>query len=45
VSREPSFALDPLTVIPLPPAAWAGLSTLAGVGLIGFVRRRKNAAQ
>jgi len=34
-----------LTVIPLPPAAWAGLSTLAGVGLIGFVRRRKNAAQ
>jgi len=44
-ASEPSFTLDPLTVIPLPPAAWAGLSTLAGVGLIGFVRRRKNAAQ
>ncbi len=36
---------DQLTLIPLPPAAWAGLSTLAGVGFVGYVRRRKNAAQ
>jgi len=33
-----------LAVIPLPPAAWAGLSTLAGVGMIGFVRRRRHLA-
>lgn len=33
-----------LAVIPLPPAAWAGLSTLAGVGLIGAIRRRKHLA-
>jgi hypothetical protein len=33
-----------LSVIPLPPAAWAGLSTLAGVGLIGFIRRRRQLA-
>lgn len=31
-----------VTVIPLPPAAWAGLSTLAGAGFIGFVRRRQH---
>jgi hypothetical protein len=30
-----------VTTIPLPPAAWAGLSTLAGIGLIGCVRRRR----
>lgn len=30
--------------IPLPPAAWAGLSTLAGLGLIGSVRRRRQVA-
>lgn len=34
-------SLTVLTVIPLPPAAWAGLSTLAGVGFIGFIRRRR----
>ncbi|MEX2218912.1 MAG: hypothetical protein WD749_09150 [Phycisphaerales bacterium] len=28
-------------VIPLPPAAWAGLSGLAGVGAIGVIRRRR----
>jgi hypothetical protein len=33
-----------LTTIPLPPAAWAGFSTLAGVGLVGFVRRRRQIA-
>ncbi len=31
-----------LVLIPLPPAAWAGLSTMAGIGLIGLVRRRRN---
>jgi len=36
---------DQLTLIPLPPAAWAGLSTLAGVGFVGYIRRRKNTAQ
>lgn len=30
-----------VTTIPLPPAAWAGLSTLAGVGFVGFIRRRR----
>lgn len=29
------------SVIPLPPAAWAGLSTLAGIGLLGAARRRR----
>lgn len=33
-----------LAVIPLPPAAWAGLSTLAGVGLFGAIRRRSHTA-
>jgi hypothetical protein len=32
---------DQLTLIPLPPAAWAGLGSLAGVMAIGYVRRRK----
>jgi len=32
-----------LTMIPLPPAAWAGLGSLAGVACIGAIRRRKNA--
>lgn len=32
---------DQLTIIPLPPAAWAGLGSLAGVMAIGYVRRRK----
>ena len=36
---------DQLTLIQLPPAAWAGLSTLAGVGFVGYIRRRKNTAQ
>lgn len=34
-------AQDQLTIIPLPPAAWAGIGSLAGVALIGVVRRRK----
>ncbi len=32
---------DQLTLVPLPPAGWAGLSTLAGAGLVGYIRRRK----
>ncbi|MEX2217586.1 MAG: hypothetical protein WD749_02405 [Phycisphaerales bacterium] len=28
-------------VIPLPPAAWTGMATLAGIGLIGYIRRRR----
>jgi hypothetical protein len=40
-----NYAQDQLTLIPLPPAAWAGLSTLAGVGFVGYIRRRKNTAQ
>lgn len=35
---------DQLTLIPLPPAAWAGLSTLAGVGFVGVMRRRSHRA-
>ena len=38
------FGQDVLTLIPLPPAAWAGLGSLACVGLFGMIRRRKNAA-
>lgn len=30
-----------LTVVPLPPAAWGGMSTLAAVGGIGLIRRRR----
>ena len=33
-----------LSVIPLPPAAWAGLSTMAGIAGIGFIRRRRQLA-
>lgn len=31
-----------LILIPLPPAAWAGVGTLAGLALFGVVRRRSN---
>lgn len=30
-----------LSVVPLPPAAWAGLASLAGVAGFGYVRRRR----
>ena len=33
-----------LSVVPLPPAAWAGLSTLAGVAGVGYIRRRRQIA-
>jgi len=38
------FGQTMMAVVPLPPAAWAGLSTLAGIGLIGLVRRRRQTA-
>jgi hypothetical protein len=31
---------DLLTIVPLPPAAWAGMASLAGIGAFGYVRRR-----
>ena len=33
---------DPIPIIPLPAAAWMGLSLLASVGVIGKMRRRRN---
>ncbi len=38
-------AQDQLVIVPLPPAAWAGLGALAGVMGVGYVRRRKLAAE
>ena len=35
---------DVLVVVPLPPAALSGLALLAGVGLIGLRRRRRQFA-
>ena len=32
---------DMLVIVPLPPAGWAGLASLSGVGIFGVVRRRK----
>jgi hypothetical protein len=37
-----ALAQDQLTIVPLPPAAWAGMGSLAGVMAIGFVRRRRH---
>jgi hypothetical protein len=31
---------DQMILVPLPPAAWAGLASLAGIGAFGYVRRR-----
>lgn len=39
------FGQSMLAVVPLPPAAWAGLSTLAGVGVAGLVRRRRQKSE
>jgi hypothetical protein len=42
------FGFDDMTigslqqVVPLPPAAWAGLATLTGVAGIGYIRRRRS---
>ncbi len=33
--------MDLFVVVPLPPAGWAGLATLAGVMGLGYVRRRR----
>lgn len=38
------FGQTMLAVVPLPPAAWAGLSTLAGVAGVGIIRRRRQAS-
>ncbi len=35
------FRQDQLTIVPLPPAAFAGLGTLAGVIGLGYIRRRR----
>lgn len=35
---------DMLVLVPLPPAAWAGLSTMAGVVGLAYVRRRRQLA-
>jgi hypothetical protein len=37
-------AQDQLTIVPLPPAAFAGLGALAGFGGLGWARRRANRA-
>lgn len=43
-ARGGGFAdMDLFVVVPLPPAGWAGLGTLAGVMAIGYVRRRRQA--
>lgn len=34
-------SVNTVTVIPLPAAAWMGLSLLSGIGLVGTVRRRR----
>lgn len=39
--NDGSVRQDQLTIVPLPPAAWAGIGSLAGVAAIGYVRRRK----
>jgi len=45
-AQDPNHARqDLLTIAPLPPAAWAGFSTLACVAGIGYIRRRQNQAQ
>jgi hypothetical protein len=36
-----SFVLDEIPVIPLPPAIWAGLVTLAGMGAVSKLSRRR----
>jgi hypothetical protein len=33
------LGVELMTVVPLPPAAWAGLASLAGVGVMGRIRR------
>ncbi|MHC4506657.1 MAG: hypothetical protein ACYTFI_25475, partial [Planctomycetota bacterium] len=35
------FAQDQLTVVPLPPAAFAGFALLGGLGLVRRIRRRR----
>jgi len=42
-NSDRSNAQDILTIVPLPPAAYAGLGTLAGVIGMGYIRRRRHA--
>ncbi len=39
-----SISGQSVTLVPLPAAAWAGLSTLTAVGLLGAIRRRRRLA-
>lgn len=39
-SNNTGNAQDMLTIIPLPQAAWAGISSLAGLAGLGYIRRR-----
>lgn len=41
--RDYNDWIGEVTMVPLPPAAWVGLSTLAGIGLLGAIRRRRQA--
>lgn len=36
--------MDLFVVVPLPPAGWAGMATLAGVMGLGYIRRRRSLA-
>jgi hypothetical protein len=38
------YKQDQLTIVPLPPAAWAGLSSLGGLVGLGVIRRRQHRA-
>ena len=40
-NADGSNAQDVLTIVPLPPAAYAGIGTLAGVIGMGYIRRRR----
>ncbi len=42
-NADGSNAQDMLTIVPLPPAAYAGMGTLAGVIGMGYIRRRRHA--
>lgn len=39
-----SIAGQMVTIVPLPAAAWAGLSTMAGLAGVGVIRRRRHSA-
>ncbi|MGH7214869.1 MAG: hypothetical protein ACREIT_08905 [Tepidisphaeraceae bacterium] len=41
VTSSFELTLGAMAPVPLPPAAWMGLATLAGVGVVGHVRRKR----